>query len=156
MLTPCPPRHKLQGLLRRQRSPRLPPGSDGWWGSDYEIMYASYTQSSGWSTVTTISDNASLWNTGWSYDPVVLVDNNGTIHVMWEDYTNGWWGSDAEIMYTSYIAGIGWSNVIPISENLSLWNTGASVDPSTGRWIRFSAGTQCPGRCAAGERNRDA
>ncbi|MHA1299099.1 MAG: hypothetical protein ACTSO9_06600 [Candidatus Helarchaeota archaeon] len=70
----------------------------GAWGTDYEIMYISYT-ASGWSNATVISDDSTGWNTGDSYYPSIAVDNNGIIHVAWTDNTAGSWGSDREIMY---------------------------------------------------------
>ncbi len=32
-------------------------------------------------------------------DPIIIVDNLGTIHVVWSDNTDGPWGTDSEIMY---------------------------------------------------------
>ena len=71
--------------------------------------------------VTIISDylDGEVWNNGSSGFPSIAFDNNGTIHVVWQDYTEGIWSggaSDSEIMYASYIEGLGWSNAIVISD----------------------------------------
>ncbi len=100
--------------------------TDGEWGNDQEILYANYT-SAGWSNATCISDDYTLWNDGISRYPQIAIDNNGYIHVVWEDWTVGEWGSDAEIMYANYTAGI-WSNATAISA-VNDWNTGSSLDP---------------------------
>jgi hypothetical protein len=108
-------------------------GTDGIWGTDYEIMYVSYTPTSGWSNVTIISDgyNGSYWNYGNSYDASIAVDDEDNVHVVWYDYTDGVWGSDTEIMYAMYEQGIGWSNATVISDGYggSYWNDAASDHP---------------------------
>lgn len=94
-------------------------------GSDWEIMYSNYTAAGGWANATVISDDADLWNTGASYYPDIAVDGTGTVHVVWEDETNGPWGGgivDWEIMYTNYTAGIGWANATVISDDGDAWN----------------------------------
>ncbi|MFX1502910.1 MAG: hypothetical protein ACFFDH_18260 [Promethearchaeota archaeon] len=100
---------------------------------DYEIMYASYTEASGWSNVTVISDgyNGIYWNDDQSLDPDLAIDNNGTIHVVWSDYTDGSWGTDEEIMYVSYTETSGWSNVTVISDGYNgiYWNDMISRRP---------------------------
>jgi len=108
--------------------------TDGVWGIDTEIMYATYTDSSGWSNATVISDGygGTYWNTGSSYDPAIAVDSSDKVHVVWEDYTDGVWGTDTEIMYATYTDSTGWSNVTIISDGLNgiYWNDDFSVDPS--------------------------
>ncbi len=84
------------------------PWKDSIW--DSEIMYAKYVEGVGWSNVTIISDNETYWNIHTSENPSIAVDNSGTVHVVWEDNTNGPWGSNTVIMYTSN-DGSGWSNV---------------------------------------------
>ncbi len=96
--------------------------TNGEWGTDIEIMYANYT-ASGWSNATAISDIYG-WNNGGSYVPSVAVDGSGNVHVFWEDYTDGEWGTDSEIMYANYTAA-GWSNATVISD-LYGWNNGDS------------------------------
>ncbi|MHA1299026.1 MAG: sialidase family protein [Candidatus Helarchaeota archaeon] len=102
--------------------------TNGAWGTDYEIMYANYT-ASGWSNATVISDDSTGWNTGDSYYPSIAVDNNGIVHVVWYDGTDGAWGNDIEIMYANN-TGSGWSNATVISDDSTGWNTGGSVNPS--------------------------
>ncbi len=107
--------------------------TNGRWGSDTEIMYANYTIAIGWSNATVISDgyNGTYWNNDYSTSPVIAVDNNGTIYVVWADETNGTWGIDQEIMYVSYIKGMGWSNATVISDgyNRTYWNSDYSRYP---------------------------
>ena len=71
-------------------------------GEDVEIMYVKYSSLAGWSNATVISDGYGgiYWNNGDSYYPSIAIDNNGNVHVVWEDDTDGPWGNDCEIMYT--------------------------------------------------------
>lgn len=71
-------------------------------GDDWEICYANYTQELGWAEKTIISDGylGYYWNDDDSFNPQIVIDPFGKIHVIWEDYTDGIWGTDAEIMYT--------------------------------------------------------
>jgi len=93
-------------------------GTNGVWGIDVEIMYATYTDSSGWSTVKIVSDGygGSYWNDGYSENPAIAVDSSDKVHVVWQDSTDGVWGTDTEIMYAMYTTATGWSNVTIISE----------------------------------------
>jgi hypothetical protein len=88
-------------------------------------MYSNYT-STGWSNSTVISDDYTHWNTGSSKEPSIAIDNNDTIHVVWQDDT-GYWGGDTEILYVSN-TGSGWSNVSCISDVYG-WNDGSSDKP---------------------------
>ena len=103
--------------------------------SDFEIWYINHTTSSGWSNATLLSDNGNWWNDADSDKPAIGVDASGIVHVVWEDHTNGPWttgGTDLEeIFYVNYTAGIGWSNVTVISDNLTgnYWNDDSSLDP---------------------------
>ncbi len=107
--------------------------TDGVWGTDVEIMYAQYTDSTGWSNVTVISDGyeGSYWNDGLSVAPIIAVDSNNAVHVVWQDETDGVWGTDIEIMYAQYTDFTGWSNVTVISDGYggSYWNDGFSRVP---------------------------
>jgi len=107
--------------------------TNGVWGIDTEIMYVKYSPSMGWSNVTVISDgyNGSYWNDGNSYYPNIAVDSQGNVHVVWQDYTDGVWGTDTEIMYVKYSPSTGWSNVTIISDGYggSYWNDGNSYFP---------------------------
>ena len=104
----------------------------GVWGTDFEIMYATYTTATGWSNVTVISDGYSgvYWNDGDSYNPSIAISLN-EVHVVWHDNTNGVWGTDYEIMYAKYTTATGWSNVTVISDGFdgSYWNNDSSYDP---------------------------
>lgn len=94
--------------------------TSGVWGNDTEIMYASYTEATGQSNVSIISDGFAgiYWNNGGSYDLVIEIDKDDNIHVVWHDWTIGPWGSggDVEIMYTKYSEATGWSNMTIISD----------------------------------------
>ena len=110
--------------------------TNGPWGggaSDYEIMYTKYTEATGWSNITIISDGYGgiYWNDDTSARPSIVVDKIDNIHVVWDDNTNGAWGIDSEIMYANYTEATGWSNVSIISDgyNSIYWNDGSSVDP---------------------------
>ncbi|NVM03954.1 MAG: VCBS repeat-containing protein [Candidatus Helarchaeota archaeon] len=101
--------------------------TDGEWGTDSEIMYTNYTVA-GWSNATVISDDYTGWNDGTSTQTSISTDNDGNIHVVWEDATNGEWGTDTEIMYTNYNTSTGWSNATVISDIYG-WNDGQSFNP---------------------------
>ncbi|MFX1313840.1 MAG: Ser-Thr-rich GPI-anchored membrane family protein [Promethearchaeota archaeon] len=108
--------------------------SPAWWGYDTEIMYSSYTASTGWTLPIVISDgyNDIFWNDGPSYNPDISVDSRDIIHVVWEDFTDGIWGFDTEIMYAYCEKTIGWSNATVISDGFNnvYWNDGGSYDVS--------------------------
>ncbi len=91
----------------------------GQWGSDYEVMYPKYSPASGWGNATVISDgyNGVWWNTGSSGVPAIAVGSDGSVHVVWQDDTVGWWGTDQEIMYANYTDGQGWSNITVVSDD---------------------------------------
>jgi len=74
--------------------------------------------------------------------PAIAVDSKGNVHVVWQDYTDGVWGTDmeimyvkyspsTEIMYVKYSPSTGWSNVTIISDGYSgsYWNDGDSYFP---------------------------
>ena len=108
--------------------------TDGVWGTDIEIMYATYTTATGWSNVTVISDgyNGVYWNDEQSTNPAIAIDRSDKVHVVWDDYTDGVWGIDTEIMYATYTTATGWSNVTIISDGLNniYWNDGLSTNPA--------------------------
>jgi hypothetical protein len=108
--------------------------TDGSWGTDVEIMYANYNIATGWSNVTVISDGYSgvYWNNGLSLNPAIIVDNTDTVHVVWNDFTDGPWGTDVEIMYVNYTIATGWSNATVISDGFGgvNWNDGNSYNPA--------------------------
>jgi len=37
----------------------------------------------------------------------------GNIHIVWQDWTNGWWGIDTEVMYKSFVKPLPPSKEIP-------------------------------------------
>ncbi|MFX1293725.1 MAG: hypothetical protein ACFFD2_02530, partial [Promethearchaeota archaeon] len=107
----------------------------GWWTnsiSDFEILYSNYTLASGWSNPICISDNISLWNDGLSEIPFIAIDSNDDLHVVWSCNSSGWWKNnmkDSEIFYVKRTNNV-WGNVIPISDNSTLWNNDTSHFPS--------------------------
>ncbi len=101
--------------------------TDGEWGIDTEIMYTKYT-GAGWSNATVISDDATGWNDDVSKNPDIAIDGDGNVHVVWQDDTDGEWGSDYEIMYVNYTV-FGWSNATVISDDATGWNDGWSAAP---------------------------
>lgn len=111
--------------------------TNGTWGTDTEIMYASYTETTGWSNGTVISDGylGEYWNNGDSTHVSLDVDVDKRIHMAWQDITDGPWRvspTDSEIMYTTYKEFIGWSNVSIISDGYEgeYWNNLDSREPS--------------------------
>ncbi|MFX0135834.1 MAG: hypothetical protein ACFFDN_19480, partial [Candidatus Hodarchaeota archaeon] len=60
--------------------------------------------------------------------PSIAIDNNGTMYVVWQDETDGEWGTDIEIMYVNN-NGSGWSNATVISD-VYRWNDDISWNPS--------------------------
>ena len=108
--------------------------TNGAWGTDIEIMYATYTTATGWSNATVISDGYGgiYWNDGSSSIPAIAVDSSNAVHVVWEDQTDGAWGTDIEIMYATYTTATGWSNATVISDGYggSYWNDGSSYYPA--------------------------
>jgi hypothetical protein len=106
----------------------------GPWGTDIEIMYVNYTSATGWSNATVISDGFGgvYWNDGSSAIPAVAIDSSNTVHVVWNDWTDGPWGTDIEIMYVNYTSATGWSNITVISDGFGgiYWNDGGSYSPA--------------------------
>ncbi|MFX0082589.1 MAG: hypothetical protein ACFE94_12645 [Candidatus Hodarchaeota archaeon] len=109
--------------------------SNGSWGVDDEIMYAKYSASiDQWSNITIVSDGhgGTWWNLGESENVDISVDNLAIIHVVWEDSTNGTWGTDDEIMYSKWTDSSGWSDPIVISDGYkgAYWNDDWSGQPA--------------------------
>ncbi|MBA7702117.1 hypothetical protein ES703_110874 [subsurface metagenome] len=108
-----------------------------WWDNTNgrwiaEIMYASYTEATGWSNITVISEGYSdIYGDIYTSDPDIAVNSSGNIHVVWEDWTDGVWGTDTEIMYANYTEANGWSNPTVISDDYlgTSWNDGQSYNP---------------------------
>ena len=107
--------------------------TNGVWGPDMEIMYVSYTPGTGWSQVEVISDgyNGIYWNIAQSSNPAIAVDSQDIVHVVYEDFNRGVWGSKSEIMHVSYTPNIGWSNITVVSDGYGgiYWNNGFNLDP---------------------------
>ena len=76
--------------------------TDGGWGADKEIMSVSSMDRISWSTITIISDDSNLWNNGDSNNPAIAAGKDGSIHIVWDDDTNGVWGNDKEIIYRDF------------------------------------------------------
>ncbi len=97
-------------------------------------MYVKYTTATDWFNATVISDgiNDTYWNDDNSYDPAIAVDNSDVVHVVWEDHTDGVWGTDREIMYGEYTSPLGWSTPKVISDGYGgvYWNDGDSFNPA--------------------------
>ncbi|MHA2283632.1 MAG: hypothetical protein ACXAC5_22550 [Promethearchaeota archaeon] len=109
--------------------------SDNILHDDDEIMYAKYSKlTEQWSNITIISDGhgGTWWNLGESENVDISVDNLGNLHVVWEDSTNGTWGTDDEIMYSNWASRSGWSHPIVISDGYSgsYWNDDWSTQPA--------------------------
>ncbi|MFW9825495.1 MAG: hypothetical protein ACFFE4_21310, partial [Candidatus Thorarchaeota archaeon] len=115
--------------------------SDGPWRSDNithdddEIMYTQYSKaSSQWSNITIVSDghDGVWWNLGESENVDISVSPNDVIHVVWEDSTNGTWGTDDEIMYSYKVGSSDWSipNLISDGINDVFWNDEWSAQPA--------------------------
>jgi hypothetical protein len=112
-------------------------------GIDSEIMYTKYTNGTGWSNATVISDGYDGvwgWNSEYSGDAKIAVSSQNTIHVVWEDDTAGAWGPgndyftyfDREIMHVTWTAASGWTNVSVLSDGYNgvYWNHNESTDPA--------------------------
>jgi len=137
--------------------------SPGEWGggSECEILYANYTSATGkWSNVTVVSDmyQGVEWNTDDSSDARIVVDSSDNLHVIWEDHTDGIWGTDKEIMYANYTSATGkWSNASVVSDGYGGvwdWNINNSVDAAIAVddndnlhvvWEDYSPGVWGPG-----------
>jgi len=111
------------------------PGISGSY-EDVEVAYVKFTPGSGWSNVTIISDGygGTYWNHNVSSDPQIIADEDGILHVIWEDETGGIWGDyeDEEVMYVKYNPTSGWSQVFIVSDGYNgLWdNNDDSEDPA--------------------------
>ncbi|MHA1253822.1 MAG: hypothetical protein ACTSRP_27915, partial [Candidatus Helarchaeota archaeon] len=85
------------------------------------------------SNATVISDSKYL-NEGDSKSPAIAVGPDGTIHAVWEDFSNisGYIDSslDSEIVYSNYTKQNGWSTPIIISDNSSHWSISYSETPT--------------------------
>ncbi|TXT62410.1 MAG: hypothetical protein BAJALOKI1v1_940001 [Promethearchaeota archaeon] len=119
-------------------------GTPGKWGVGYnqsdpnkrdeEIMYANKTIGSSWSNATVLSDgyaNQWGWNDEFSVNADIVSDSQCNLHVVWQDYTPGEWGTDGEIFYVNRTLS-GWSNITVVSDGYEgSWeqNTGESSSP---------------------------
>ena len=67
-------------------------------------MYADYTTVSGWSNATVISDGFGgvFWNDAPSSLPFITAGTD-EVYIVWGDETNGVWGTDTEILFTSIL-----------------------------------------------------
>ena len=91
--------------------------TNGGWGIDIEIMYADFTIATGWSLPLVISDGfgGDYWNDGFSNTPRIATSTT-KVHIVWEDGTNGKWGTDDEIMHSTIpipAPAVGSTNGIP-------------------------------------------
>jgi hypothetical protein len=93
-------------------------------GIDRDIFYKKLDVSTlSWSTTEVISTES----TQISYDPSIVSDSQGNIHVTWEDYSDyDSSGTDADIFYKKWnVEFLNWS----ITEVISIFNSGNSYDP---------------------------
>ena len=106
------------------------------WGIDKEIMYATFSVTSNqWSNATVISDGYDDvwdWNNETSGDPSIAVDLLGNVHVVWDENTDGIWGTAKQVMYANYsVLTAEWSNGTVISDGYNGvwgWNDGGASD----------------------------
>ncbi|NVM27996.1 MAG: TIR domain-containing protein [Candidatus Helarchaeota archaeon] len=86
-------------------------------GSDWDIFYKNYTVATGtWSNTTIISTES----TSWSISASLEVEQNGNIHIAWQDSTALDGNTDYDIFYKNYTAATGtWSNTTVISTESS-------------------------------------
>ena len=101
----------------------------GSWGTDSEVFYRRSLDGINWGDFMVISDNSSHWNNGNSNYPFIVADKTGVLHVVWEDGTDGLWGSDSEIFYAFFDKNLEWHDPILVSDNLTNWNSGISMNP---------------------------
>ncbi len=105
------------------------------WGADQEILYRNYTVTSGgWNSIIGLSGvGLNAWNNDISEFPIIATNpNTGSMHVVWQDDTNGTWGADYEIFYSNSTNGAVWSNATALSGiGTNYWNNDNSFSP----WI---------------------
>ncbi len=103
-------------------------------GSDTDIFYRCNLTGSSWEDIQVISEPVFglNQNTGWSYEPELVVEN-GDIYVAWHDSSNlNNAGSDWDILLRCNITGSDWEDIFIVSEPVEgqNQNTGSSSDPS--------------------------
>jgi murein DD-endopeptidase MepM/ murein hydrolase activator NlpD len=92
-------------------------------GWDNDIFYKSKPSGGSWSTTEVVSTE-STWD---SWHPALFVDNDGMVHVTWQDWTDfGGSGSDWDIFYKSKPSGGSWTT----TEVVSTESTSGSSQPS--------------------------
>jgi len=103
-------------------------------GPDREIFYCKSTPGVGFGVPLGLSGvGVNSWNNDDSRFPIIAVNpNTDSLHVVWQDDTNGTWGSDTEIFYSTSATGATWSNATALSGvGVNSWNN----DGSYGPWI---------------------
>jgi hypothetical protein len=102
--------------------------TNGPWGSDWDILHSYFNPTTKqWSNATCVSDPIDWvdWNVGNSLGASITMDSNGNGHVTWTENTDGPWGTDKEILYSSYNAITKqWTNASCISDGFggTNWN----------------------------------
>jgi hypothetical protein len=92
-------------------------------GSHEDVFYKRYEIGSGWTTTEVVSTES----TSAARFPSLAIDTNDDIHIAWEDFTAyGGSGSDCDIFYKQYEAGVGWTT----SEVVSTESSNGSAYPS--------------------------
>jgi hypothetical protein len=103
-------------------------------GSDKEIFYRNVTSGMGFGVPIMLSGaGVNAWNNDESRFPIIAVDPlTDALHVVWQDDTNGSWGTDVEIFYSNSTNGAVWTNATALSGiGINAWNN----DDSYGPWI---------------------
>ena len=108
--------------------------NDPSWGNDKEILYRNLTSRAGFGSIIGLSGvGVNSWNNDESRFPIIAIDpNTDVLHVVWNDDTNGTWGTDIEIFYSNSTNGAIWTNATALSGiGINAWNN----DGSYGPWI---------------------
>ncbi|MHA1130578.1 MAG: hypothetical protein ACTSQQ_07175 [Candidatus Helarchaeota archaeon] len=100
-----------------------------WSSGESEIIYIRQINGS-WTGVMVVSDNYTDYNSFNSQFPSIAVDTNNIVHIVWEDFYPGAWGSDREIFYKNYTPGVGLGALVALSGiGSNIWNVGDSQFP---------------------------
>ena len=98
---------------------------------DSEIFCVNLISGGICSNISVISDqiNGSFWNIGQSIYPDIAIDSLDRILIVWEEHTNGTWGTDCEIFYVNFTSLVDVNNITIISDDQINWNDDRSYNP---------------------------